>query len=170
MRLAWTAGAAMSVVASAAAAQGLPPILTGSPSIADGNQRCSELLARSATLRKQLEAPASAPTDLGAAYRKYRNTYGPIPIPAWSNVHASFSQLAGHGAAYYTYRWCKVIADDLFTRFAKEGLRNPRTAADYRRLVLARAGPSRRPSWCRIFSAGRSASTSRRPRWPKPRR
>jgi thimet oligopeptidase len=33
-----------------------------------------------------------------------------------------------------------VIADDLFTRFAEEGLRNKKTAADYRRLVLAPGG------------------------------
>jgi thimet oligopeptidase len=33
-----------------------------------------------------------------------------------------------------------VIADDLFTRFAAEGLRNPQTAADYRKLVLERGG------------------------------
>jgi thimet oligopeptidase len=33
-----------------------------------------------------------------------------------------------------------VIADDLFTRFAAEGLRNPQTAADYRRMVLEPGG------------------------------
>jgi thimet oligopeptidase len=33
-----------------------------------------------------------------------------------------------------------VIAGDLFTRFAKEGLRNKKTAADYRRLVFAPGG------------------------------
>jgi thimet oligopeptidase len=32
------------------------------------------------------------------------------------------------------------IADDLFTRFALEGLRNKKTAADYRRRVLAPGG------------------------------
>lgn len=81
-----------------------------------------------------------APADLGAAYRKYRNKYDPIPVAEWSQGQDSFSHLAGYGASYYTYRWSKVIADDLFTRFAKEGLRNPKTAADYRRLVLAPGG------------------------------
>ncbi|WP_426267728.1 M3 family metallopeptidase [Sphingomonas sp. LHG3443-2] len=81
-----------------------------------------------------------APADLGAAYRKLRNTYDPIPVADWSQGQASFTHLAGYGASYYTYRWSKVIADDLFTRFAKEGLRNKKTAADYRRLVLAPGG------------------------------
>ncbi|GAA4006538.1 M3 family metallopeptidase [Sphingomonas humi] len=81
-----------------------------------------------------------APADLGAAYRKYVNTYSMIPLPEWNQGQDSFGHLAGYGASYYTYRWSKVIADDLFTRFAREGLRNPRTAADYRRLVLAPGG------------------------------
>ncbi len=81
-----------------------------------------------------------APADLGAAFRKHWSTYDLIPQPEWSQGQASFGHLAGYGAAYYTYRWSKVIADDLFTRFAKEGLRNPKTAADYRRLVLAPGG------------------------------
>lgn len=82
----------------------------------------------------------AAPADLGAAYRKYVDTYSMIPQPSWSQGQASFPHLAGYGASYYTYRWSKVIADDLFTRFAKEGLRNPKTASDYRRLVLAPGG------------------------------
>ncbi|UUR09034.1 M3 family metallopeptidase [Sphingomonas glaciei] len=81
-----------------------------------------------------------APADLGAAYRGYVNRYDLIPLPEWSQGQNSFSHLAGYGASYYTYRWSKVIADDLFTRFAREGLRNPKTAADYRRLVLAPGG------------------------------
>ena len=63
-----------------------------------------------------------------------------MPHPAWSQGQDSFSHVAGYGASYFTYRWSKVIADDLFTRFAKEGLRNKKTAADYRRLVLAPGG------------------------------
>ena len=33
-----------------------------------------------------------------------------------------------------------MISDDLFTRFASEGLRNAETASDYRRLVLEPGG------------------------------
>ncbi len=52
----------------------------------------------------------------------------------------SFGHLNGYSAIYYTYRWSKVIADDLFTRFHEEGLRNPETAKDYREKVLAKGG------------------------------
>lgn len=62
------------------------------------------------------------------------------PQPAWSQRQDSFNHLAGYRASYYTYCWSKVIADDLFTRFAKEGLRNKKRAASYRRLVLAPSG------------------------------
>ena len=80
------------------------------------------------------------PEDLGAATREWRNQYAVIPAPAWVEMQTSFGHLDGYSAIYYTYRWSKVIADDLFTRFAAEGLRNPQTAADYRNLVLGRGG------------------------------
>lgn len=47
VRFAWLAGAAMSLVASSAAAQALPPILTGAPNAAAVAQRCNDVLARS---------------------------------------------------------------------------------------------------------------------------
>ena len=52
----------------------------------------------------------------------------------------AFSHLAGYGAAYYTYRWSIVIADDMFTQFQKNGLSDRATAERYRRLVLAPGG------------------------------
>ena len=52
----------------------------------------------------------------------------------------SFPHLAGYGAAYYTYRWSIVIADDMFTQFAKNGLRDRATAERYRKLVLEPGG------------------------------
>lgn len=81
-----------------------------------------------------------APADLGAAAREFDSKYDPLPPPPFSQFQDSFPHLAGYGAAYYTYRWSVVIADDLFTRFAKEGLRNPQTAAQYRDLVLKPGG------------------------------
>ncbi len=80
------------------------------------------------------------PADLGAAAREWRNAYALIPSPDYSQMQASFGHLDGYSAIYYTYRWSKVIADDLFTRFEAHGLRNPQTAADYRRLVLEPGG------------------------------
>ena len=80
------------------------------------------------------------PADFGAAAREWRNQYATIPAPDWVEMQAAFGHLDGYSAIYYTYRWSKVIADDLFTRFAADGLRNPATATDYRRLVLGRGG------------------------------
>jgi thimet oligopeptidase len=68
-------------------------------------------------------------------------------------VPGRFTHLNGYSAIYYTYRWSLVIADDLFTRFRREGLRNPQTALAYRTRCSTRAGPSPPPSWCAISSA-----------------
>ena len=61
-------------------------------------------------------------------------------MPEYVQFQDAFSHLDGYSAIYYTYRWSKVIADDLFTRFTAEGLRNPATAGDYRRAVLDQGG------------------------------
>ena len=75
---------------------------------------------------------APAPADLGAAARAARGKYDLIaPLPS-SQSQDAFSHLSGYGAAYYTYRWSIVIADDMFTAFQKNGLRDPATAARYR--------------------------------------
>ena len=83
---------------------------------------------------------APAPADLGAAARSYDAKYDSLPLPDYSQFQDGFPHLGGYGAAYYTYRQSIVIADDLFTQFAKNGLRDRDTADRYRKLVLARGG------------------------------
>ena len=80
------------------------------------------------------------PDNLGAATRQWRDQYAIVPAPDWVEFQSAFGHLNGYSAIYYTSRWSKVIADDLVTRFAAEGLRNPQTAAEYRKLVLERGG------------------------------
>jgi thimet oligopeptidase len=80
------------------------------------------------------------PEDLGAATRAWRDEYAIVPAPEWVQFQDAFTHLNGYSAIYYTYRWSKVIADDLFTRFQAEGLRNPQTATAYRRAVLEPGG------------------------------
>lgn len=55
---------------------------------------------------------------------------------------AAFAHLANapYAASYYLYMWSLVIADDMFSRFQSEGLRNRATAFDYRDEVLAKGG------------------------------
>ena len=79
------------------------------------------------------------PEFVGEAARYYRDKYD-IPTPDYVQMQDSFTHLNGYSAMYYTYRWSIVIADDMFTRFRKDGLRNARTAAQYRKDVLEPGG------------------------------
>lgn len=81
-----------------------------------------------------------APADLGGALRSYHREFDLIPFPDEAHFEDSFSHLGTYGPAVYTYNWSRVIADDLFTLFAKNGLRDRATADRYRRLVLAPGG------------------------------
>lgn len=81
-----------------------------------------------------------APADLGAAARAFDAKYDMLPPTTDSEWQDAFPHLAGYAAAYYTYRWSIVIADDMFTQFQQHGLRDPATARRYRELVLAPGG------------------------------
>jgi thimet oligopeptidase len=52
----------------------------------------------------------------------------------------SFTHLNGYSAIYYTYMWSLVIAKDMFTVFAKEGLLDRAAAQRYRQYVLEPGG------------------------------
>ena len=82
----------------------------------------------------------SAPADLGARTRELDAAYNLLPLPAFTQFQDSFDHLNGYSAIYYTYQWSKVIADDMFTAFAKNGLRDTATALRYRTLVLGPGG------------------------------
>lgn len=89
----------------------------------------------SASLAYHLSPPGEA--DLSGIYRTAYDRYSPIPMPEGLHPQASFGHLTGYSAIYYTYMWSKTISTDLFTRFEREGLRNPATARRYRQMVLA---------------------------------
>ncbi len=81
-----------------------------------------------------------APAEMGKRVRELGAVYDLNPLPEWSQMQDAFGHLNGYSAFYYTYRWSKVIADDLFTRFHAEGLRNKAAAERYRRMVLEPGG------------------------------
>jgi len=97
------------------------------------------------------------PADLGVATREWGNAYLPVPMPDYVQMQSSFNHLDGYSAIYYTYRWSKVIADDLLTRFTAEGLRNPETARAYREMVLEQGGTRPAAELVRAF-LGRDVS------------
>jgi Zn-dependent oligopeptidase len=48
--------------------------------------------------------------------------------------------LGGYDAGYYGYLWSKVYGDDMFSRFAANGVTNPDVGRSYRAEVLERGG------------------------------
>lgn len=72
--------------------------------------------------------------------KKVQKVYSPYPHHQGTAVYANFGHLYGYSSMYYTYMWSLVLAKDLFTRFAKDGLLNKETALAYRKAVLAPGG------------------------------
>jgi thimet oligopeptidase len=101
----------------------------------EGFNDARQLGLSAASLAYHVSPPGDS--DLTGVYRTAYDRYSPIPMPAGVHPQASFGHLTGYSAIYYTYMWSKTISTDLFTRFEKEGLRNPATARRYRETVLA---------------------------------
>lgn len=57
-----------------------------------------------------------------------------------THFQSSFGHLIGYDAGYYSYQWALSLSRDVLTRFQKEGLMNPATAASFRKEVLAHGG------------------------------
>jgi thimet oligopeptidase len=77
------------------------------------------------------------PMDTTRVLAEINDRYTPFKYVDGTHFQASFGHLIGYDAGYYGYQWALSIAQDMFTRFKKEGLLNPKTAADYRKNILA---------------------------------
>jgi thimet oligopeptidase len=77
------------------------------------------------------------PLDTTRILQETNDAYTPFKYVEGTHFQASFGHLIGYDAGYYGYQWALSIAQDLFTRFKKEGLMNAKTAADYRASILA---------------------------------
>jgi Zn-dependent oligopeptidase len=87
------------------------------------------------TMDLGLHATAQEP-DLDATLRDaYAVTQ--LPYPEGTFMLGSFGHLmGGYDAGYYGYLWAEVIGDDMWGRFAREGIASAAVGADYRRAVL----------------------------------
>ena len=82
-----------------------------------------------------LHAEAEAPDIEEALHRTYALTG--MPYPEGTFFLSGFGHLlGGYDAGYYGYLWAKVIGDDMFGRFSREGILSPVVGADYRREIL----------------------------------
>lgn len=78
--------------------------------------------------------------DLDSFEKDIFNRYSPYGYTEGTHMHASFGHLDGYGAKYYTYQWSNSIAEELLSKFKKDGLRNTKTAQEYRHKILASTG------------------------------
>jgi thimet oligopeptidase len=77
------------------------------------------------------------PFDTTKVLAEINDAYTPFKYVEGTHFQASFGHLIGYDAGYYGYQWALSIAQDMFTRFKKEGLLNTKTAAEYRANVLS---------------------------------
>ena len=105
-----------------------------------------------------LHAEADLP-DVDAALRRTYAVTG-MPYPEGTFMLAGFGHLlGGYDAGYYGYLWAEVIGDDMFGRFAREGVLSPSVGADYRREILEPNGSRDADELVRAF-LGREPSNA----------
>jgi thimet oligopeptidase len=93
-----------------------------------------------AALSLELYRRDPAGVDPVAVEREAQERFTPYRHVDGTYMHLGFGHLDGYSAIYCTYMWSLVIAKDLFTVFARDGLLDGATAERYRRTVLAPGG------------------------------
>jgi thimet oligopeptidase len=79
---------------------------------------------------------AATERDLDEINRVAHEVTG-LDVPEGTFAPASFEHLfGGYDAGYYGYLWSKVFGDDMFSRFAAEGILSPVVGRAYRRCIL----------------------------------
>jgi len=84
-----------------------------------------------------LEIHTKKQVNLNSTYARMLKSFTKISPPKNQRFIAGFGHMAhGYAAGYYGYMWSKVYAQDMFSRFEKEGVMNKKAGADYRKLIL----------------------------------
>ena len=82
-----------------------------------------------------------------------------LPYPEGTFIPAGFGHyMGGYDAGYYGYLWAEVIGDDMWSRFAAEGITSPEVGMAYRRAILEPNGAKSGDELVESF-LGRPAST-----------
>jgi thimet oligopeptidase len=80
-----------------------------------------------------------AKVDADSAAKKLWAEIMSFPEDPQTHFAAGFGHMmSGYDAGYYGYLWSEVFAADMFTRFAREGILNPKTGRAYRDIILAK--------------------------------
>jgi thimet oligopeptidase len=82
--------------------------------------------------------PAEVNTD--EIIKSLTAKYQPFPFVEGTHLQCAFGHLDGYSAVYYTYMWSLVIAKDMFSKFDRANLLDPKTAIRYRDTVLSPGG------------------------------
>jgi thimet oligopeptidase len=72
--------------------------------------------------------------------KELQNEYSMYKFVDGTAFQCSFGHLDGYSAIYYTYMWSLVIAKDLFSKFPKDHMLDPKVPGQYRDKVLAAGG------------------------------
>lgn len=74
--------------------------------------------------------------DTTKIVQEVQTAFTPFTYVEGTHFQASFGHLMGYDAGYYGYQWALSIAQDMFSRFKKEGIFSPKAAKDYRTIML----------------------------------
>jgi thimet oligopeptidase len=92
-----------------------------------------------ATLDQELHT-RTPPFDATKVVEETQNRIDSFVYVPGTHFQSSFGHLVDYDAGYYGYQWALSLSRDVLTRFKKEGLMNPKTASDWREMVLSKGG------------------------------
>jgi thimet oligopeptidase len=78
--------------------------------------------------------------DTTKVVQEVQKSTDPFIYVKGTHFQSSFGHLIEYDAGYYSYQWALSLSRDVLSRFKKEGLLNPKTAASWRDEVLSKGG------------------------------